>query len=105
MSIQPPIRPSESVWGTCTVVQCYSEAILGKPDERPEAISGLICQYKWRRNFDEKQDRLVSPGQYHSGKHRSVFLLDNGPPDSKNALQLTSGMEAICKRCLSIALA
>ncbi len=70
--------------GTRILVQCYSQAIPGPPDQRSDAMINIICRHKWHRDFDKSQDRVRSTGQYAYDNNRCIFVLDNGPPDSHN---------------------
>ncbi|KAH8763818.1 hypothetical protein F5883DRAFT_676636 [Diaporthe sp. PMI_573] len=60
--------------GTRILVQCYSQAIPGEPNQRSDTMANIICQHKWQRDFDKGQDRLRSTGQYAYDNLRCIFI-------------------------------
>ncbi|ROT38488.1 hypothetical protein SODALDRAFT_333081 [Sodiomyces alkalinus F11] len=69
--------------GTRIVIKCRSQNIPGDPNLRPQTMANMVCRRIWNRDFDDTQDRVQSRGIFFHDGTRCFFLVDSGPPDSK----------------------
>lgn len=69
---------------TRILVKCLSDVIPGEAIDRRTTIANIVCQHRFRRDYDNSTDGLHSAGQYMLDHRRCYFLVDIGPRGSKD---------------------